>query len=420
MQPANTTFIGIDWADKKHDFHLVDPDGKIQFGVFEQTPKAIADVVEAWRKAAPDANIVVAIEATKGALINALLEFEDITIYPINPAAMASYRKAFAHGGGKNDVVDAKLLAQYLIHYIDQLKPLEQDQPLTREIAAMSEDRRRLVDQRADLANELTAVLKTYFPAILLLKAAKPYAAFVLTLLLKYPSLELIQKAGGHKLRKLFLALGLKKTTSEDRIETLVSAIPLTTNSTTIAVASRRVLDLCEQLRLLNKLIKRLDDSLEGLVSKHADYKVASSFPHAATATQARLIASFGDDRTRYPTASSMSTYSGIAPVTIQSGRMNVVRSRWACPKFMRQTFHEYAGQSINGSGWAKAYYDIQISRGKSKQTARRALAYKWQRIMHKCWASGTPYSEDRYVERLRATGSPIIAMLDKSIEVAA
>jgi hypothetical protein len=115
-----------------------------------------------------------------------------------------------------------------------------------------------------------------------------------------------------------------------------------------------------------------------------------------------------------------MSTYSGIAPVTIQSGRMNVVRSRWACPKFMRQTFHEYAGQSINGSGWAKAYYDIQISRGKSKQTARRALAYKWQRIMHKCWASGTPYSEDRYVERLRATGSPIIAMLDKSIEVAA
>lgn len=420
MQSKNTTFIGIDWADKKHDFHLVDHDGEIQFGVFEQTPNAIAEVVKAWRKIAPDSKLVVAIEATKGALINALLEFKEITIYPINPSAMASYRKAFAHGGGKNDVVDAKLLAQYLIHYIDQLKPLEQDQPLTRELAALSEDRRRLVDQRADLANELTAVLKTYFPAILLLKAAKPYAAFVLTLLLKYPTLELVQKAGSHKLRKLFLASGLKKATSEVRVELLVSANPLTTDTTTILVASRRVVDLCEQLQLMNKLIKRLDDSLGELVSKHADYKIASSFPHAAAATQARLIASFGDDRGRYPTASHLSSYSGIAPITIQSGRMNVVRTRWACPKFMRQTFHEYAGHPIKGSGWAKAYYDLQISRGKSKQMGRRALAYKWQRIMHKCWMSGTPYSEDRYVERLRLTGSPIIEVLDKSKRLAA
>jgi hypothetical protein len=30
---------------------------------------------------------------------------------------------------------------------------------------------------------------------------------------------------------------------------------------------------------------------------------------------------------------------------------------RRACPKFLRQTFHEFAAQSIPTSTWAKAYY---------------------------------------------------------------
>lgn len=56
-------------------------------------------------------------EQTRGALINALLMFSDVHIFPVNPAALANYRKAFAHGGGKNDPADAQLLCQYLSHY---------------------------------------------------------------------------------------------------------------------------------------------------------------------------------------------------------------------------------------------------------------------------------------------------------------
>lgn len=83
--------------------------------------------------------------AGERSLINALLKYEDVIIYPVNPASLASYRKAFAHGGGKNDPADARLLAQYLQHYHQQLKPLRQDQPLTRELASLAEDRRQLV-----------------------------------------------------------------------------------------------------------------------------------------------------------------------------------------------------------------------------------------------------------------------------------
>jgi hypothetical protein len=55
---------------------------------------------------------------------------------------------------------------------------------------------------------------------------------------------------------------------------------------------------------------------------------------------------------------------------------------RWACPKFVRQSFHEWAGCSIQFCGWAKAYYDQQRFRNESHHTAIRALAFKWIRIL--------------------------------------
>lgn len=151
----------------------------------------------------------MAIETTKGPLISALLQYDDFTIYPVNPAALAAYRKAFAHGGGKNDPGDAMLLCQYLTHYIQRLKPLRQDQPLTRTLAAMAQDRRRLVDQRTAHCNELKAVLKSYFPEVLQLEAAKIYADFVVVFLLKYPSLAAAQKAENQQ-RKLMAAIGAR------------------------------------------------------------------------------------------------------------------------------------------------------------------------------------------------------------------
>lgn len=72
----------------------------------------------------------------------------------------------------------------------------------------------------------------------------------------------------------------------------------------------------------------------------------------------------------------------GIAPLRTLSGKVNYVSARWACSKFMKQTFHEYAGLSIRCSTWAWAYYLLQKKRGKTSQMAIRALAFKWIRII--------------------------------------
>jgi len=76
----------------------------------------------------------------------------------------------------------------------------------------------------------------------------------------------------------------------------------------------------------------------------------------------------------------------------------------------MRQSFHEYAGESVKHSFWARAYYEQQIAKGKGRQAAVRALAYKWIRIIWKCWQTSTPYSEVKYLESLRKKGSSLLS----------
>jgi hypothetical protein len=90
-----------------------------------------------------------------------------------------------------------------------------------------------------------------------------------------------------------------------------------------------------------------------------------------------------------------------------------MVTCRWACNKFLKQTFHEFAGQSITQSRWAAAYYRQQIAKGKKHQMARRSLAFKWIRIIHRCWQSGTVYNEEHYIERLQLTGSPLYKLIE-------
>jgi hypothetical protein len=110
-----------------------------------------------------------------------------------------------------------------------------------------------------------------------------------------------------------------------------------------------------------------------------------------------RLIAAIGSRRDRFVSAAELQSYSGIAPVMQRSGRSQWVHFRWACPKFVRQTFHQWAGHSIASSDWARACYQQQRERGKGHHAAVRTLAFKWLRILFRCWQDRRPYEAERY-----------------------
>jgi len=75
----------------------------------------------------------------------------------------------------------------------------------------------------------------------------------------------------------------------------------------------------------------------------------------------------------------------------------------------LRQTFVEWAAQTINKSFWAGAYYRQQREKGCSHRAAVRALAFKWIRILFRCWQARTPYNETTYLNALKRRGSMLL-----------
>jgi hypothetical protein len=174
---------------------------------------------------------------------------------------------------------------------------------------------------------------------------------------------------------------------------------------------------LLEPLRGLIVGIESFDRQIAASYDQHPDKEVFSSLPGAGPVLAPRLLAAFGADRERYQSAGEIQCFSGIAPVIKRSGKTKFVHRRLACPKFVRQSFHEYAKSSIPWSRWARAYYDQQRHRGNKHHEAIRALAYKWTRIIYRCWQDREPYDEAVYIARLELRGSPLAQLIPAEAE---
>jgi transposase len=163
----------------------------------------------------------------------------------------------------------------------------------------------------------------------------------------------------------------------------------------------------------LRNQIAGLDRRIAELVASHPEAPLFDSLPGAGKALVPRMIVAFGTRRERFDSAQEMQRYSGIAPVTVASGKTQQVSFRRACPKFLRQTFHEFALHSIAQWEWARAYYDhLRNDEKKGHHAAVRSLAYKWIRIIYRCWKDGKPYDEQIYLRSLRRNGSLLGATL--------
>jgi hypothetical protein len=146
--------------------------------------------------------------------------------------------------------------------------------------------------------------------------------------------------------------------------------------------------------------------------------------PGAGACFTPRLAALFGQDRSRFESAAELQMLTGTAPVTQQSGKKKLVTMRWACSTFQRQTLVEFALASIRFSPWARTFYDLHMpsdpNADKPTYTVLRKLAFKWLRIIYRCWQTCTPYDESRYIQSLRRSGSPLWQRLQQASPPAA
>ncbi len=185
--------------------------------------------------------------------------------------------------------------------------------------------------------------------------------------------------------------------------------MPLTDDSGVIEPNKIMIEILIPQLKLLIESIMRMDSEIRKYYKKQDDRIIFDSFPGAGPQLAPRILVAFGANRDKYNSAAELQKYAGVAPVIEQSGQQSWTHWRYSCTKFLRQTFVEWAGQSVRFSFWAKAYYDMQISKGKPHNTVIRALAFKWIRIAFRCWKTNTPYDESKYLKALKKRGSPLL-----------
>ena len=415
-QPSSSltpVIIGIDWADRQHDVCIVD-DKRTTFMTIAHEPEVIVEWLDQTRQSFPGRAILVAIEQGRGALMHALLDTEGVVIYSINPKQSANYRTALYPSGGKTDPKDAELLALFLVNHREKLRPWHAEDVETRKLGYLSELRRKIVEQRKSLGLKLEGILKLYFPHAL--SFGKTTSPLLLELLNRWPSLPELKRPHPNTLRQFFKEHGVKHEDRQTKLITAIrSATPLTTDKALIETHALYVQCLVKQIIELNRSVALFDEQLKQAVAKHPDEPIFRALPGAGDALTPRLIVAFGADRDRYDAAENVQCRSGIAPITSQSGKSRVVSKRVACPKFLKQTFHEFADQARRWSDWSRAFYNLKRSQGMKHNAAVRALAFKWLRIMFRLWKTRTIYSEQAYIQQLRLKQSPIIAFLPKT-----
>lgn len=398
-------YTGIDWADQKHEALALDETGRKLSSIrVSNTPEGLARL-DAWLTQVlggeDKEQMACILETSHGLLIAFLLE-QGWPVYPINPRTVDRKRSA---SGAKTNAIDAYLLAKTGRADFADLHRLTPDSEKVAELKGLTRDQASLIQMQTRLVNQLTACLKAYYPVALDLFTKLPQRSS-LRFLQTYPTLEAAQTASIEQISQVL------KSAGHSRAEQVAPSIfeqlhqpHLRADAVTIRTKSRLALALIAQFLPLVEQIAAYDKEIERLFLSHEDNEVFSSLPRAGKRLAPRLLAEIGDDPSRYADAASLQALGGTSPVLFQSGTYSQPHRRVGCIKPLRNALHQFAWQSTQQEGWAKAYYERKRAEGKSHSVAVRALSNIWARIVFAMLKSHQPYASATFehAKRLHA-----------------
>lgn len=208
--PVFAAFVGLDWGDEQHALSLcaANTPTSLQRALVDQTPEALAQWADSLRSRFPNGKIAVCLEQARGGLVSALMAYEHLVLYPVNPKTLARFREAFYPSRSKDDPIDADLLLELLVKHRPHLRPWEPDTVQTRQLALLTEQRRGFVDLRTSLTNQLLAHLKAIFPQAPELLGADLASRLATDFLQKWPTLQAVQTVKPAALRKFYYEIG--------------------------------------------------------------------------------------------------------------------------------------------------------------------------------------------------------------------
>jgi len=385
-------YIGVDWASAEHAVCVLDDQGTVraQFRVAHSVA-GLGSLGPQLRRFGAPAELPVAIERPSGLLVDTLVEM-GFPVVPIHPNVVKASRPRYRAAGSKSDPHDAFVLADLLRtdgHRFVRLHPQSDD---TRALRALVRTRDDLVATRVALANQLRALLESFWPgaAAIFADIDSPIA---LAFLSRFPTPQSAARLGA---KRLAIFLARHRYCGRRSVDELLARLRTPpqghAGEDEADAKGELVRTFVAVLEPLVTQVQRLTAAIEHVITAHADGAVVMSFPRAGRINAAQILAELGDDRARFATDDQLAAEAGVAPVTYASGKHRGVAFRWACNKRLRQALTCFADNSRHSSPWAAAVYAQARGRGCDHPHAVRILARAWVRVLWRCWQTRTPY----------------------------
>lgn len=398
-------YVGIDWADDHHDVAITDDSAKTlsEFQISHDSSgfTVLHDRLAAF-KLPPD-QVLVALETSRGLLVHELLR-SGYSVYAINPKAVNRYKDRYVLSKAKSDPLDALALAHLLRtdrQRYKVLRPFPEDYRL---LDRLCQDLRKLVDEKSRISNQITSLLKEFYPKALRLFSLDSNIA--IAFLKVFPDPQALSTCN----KKTFVAFFRKHRYSRphkvEELWALVQSPSLKPDPVVLKAGRFRLLALLDQLIPLKEHLAAYEKEVKAILDKLPEAESINSLPGVGDRLAPELTAALGpkdpDSHTRFQSAEEIMKLSGCVPVTRQSGKWRTVSVRYACVKSLRRTFRDWAFASLEQSVWARAYYDFYKAMNMPHSTILRNLGKKWARILFAVWSQGTTYNEALHIQSLK------------------
>lgn len=393
-------FVGVDWAEDHHDVCVMDTDGKVAAkGRVTNDLAGVAKLHDLIAGAVPDedddeATVTVGIEVDRGLLVRALVA-AGYRVVAVNPLAVDRYRDRHRVSGAKSDPGDARVLADMVRTDAHQHRPVAADSDLAEAIKLVARSHQSAIWSRRRLANQVRSALREYYPAAL--DAFDDLTAGdAVEVLAIAPTPEL-----GRRLSRAKIASALRRGGRQlnvdaraAKIQAALRAEHLTQPATVADAYGAIVASLTKVIAANNHQITELEAVLDDHFAQHPDAAILRSLPGLGVVTGARVLGEFGDDPTRYDSATARRNYAGTSPLTVASGTRTVVRARHIRNKRLADALHWWAFNTITRSPGARALYDRRRAAGDTHSGALRVVANRLVAILHGCLRTHTTYDE--------------------------
>jgi transposase len=390
--------VGDDWAEDHHDVEVQDETGRRLAKA--RLPEGIAGIARLHAMIGQHVGdddepveVVVGIETERGPWVQALLA-AGYQVYAINPLRVARYRERHSVSGAKSDPADAHTLADMVRTDRHQLRPVAGDSDLAEAIKVVTRAHKTLIWERTRHTLRLRRALLDFFPAAvtafddldapdtleLLAAAPDPVTAVAL-------DDEQITAA----LRRA------RRRGIPDKVAKIQEVLRTPQLAQPSVVAGAYAVTVRAQVAILatfNTQIKLMEQQVAAHFGRHPDAEVYLSQPGLGGILGARVLAEFGDDKTRYTDAKARKNYAGTSPITKASGKKKIVLARYVHNDRLLDALGQQAFAALKASPGARAYYDQQRARGIGHRAALRQLGNRLVGILHGCLKTGTPYDE--------------------------